>query len=162
ARVLKLVDSPRAWDRPITKAVIVERLARRYLAEGKAEDLGACASLLRLAPTAAERERLLRAMEQQMDGLHLPKAPAGLAAALKDKARDVLVSRAPWSAALLDAVARERVPAKDFRLEQVRLVLLHKDAKLTERVEKLWGQVRPASSREKQGRIMAVSQIVSK
>ena len=44
----------------------------------------------------------------------------------------------------------------------VRRVLLHKDTKLNQRVEKIWGQVRPASSREKQGRIMAVSQILGK
>ena len=33
-RVLKLVDSAEAWNRPITRAVVVERLARRYLGEG--------------------------------------------------------------------------------------------------------------------------------
>src|SRR5581483_10323415 len=86
---------------------------------------------------------------------HLPPA-------LQDKARDVLVSRASWSAALLAAVEKGSVPATDFSLEQVRRVLLHQDAKLTARVEKLWGQVRPATSREKQGRILAVSQILAK
>ena len=33
---------------------------------------------------------------------------------------------------------------------------------LTARAEKLWGQVRPATSREKQGRITAVAQILAK
>src|SRR5262249_14901943 len=60
------------------------------------------------------------------------------------------------------AVEKGTVPGKDFSLEQVRHVLLHKDPKLNARVEKLWGQVRPATSREKQGRILAVSQVLAK
>jgi putative heme-binding domain-containing protein len=265
-RVLQLVGSPEAWNRPITRGVLVERLARRYLAEGKPEDFATCARLLGLAPTPAERERVVRALEQQMEGLHLDRAPDALAAALKplleevypssalvrlslriglepayplamaratdarltaeervefvrvlgelrrpatlalllkllsspepapvrtaallalqryeapevgadvlaqypqmppalqDRARDVLVSRSSWSAALLAAVEQGSVPAKDFSLEQVRRVLLHQDPKLTGRAEKLWGQVRPATSREKQGRILAVSQVLA-
>jgi putative heme-binding domain-containing protein len=266
-RVLKLVDSAEDWGRPIARAVVVERLARRYLAEGTPEGFAACARLLRAAPTPAERERLVRAMEQQMDGLHLERPPEELAAvfrplldeghpspalvrlalrlglgpayplataraadarlapeeraefvralgelkrpaslppllgllgsqepapvrtpallavqryeapevgaavlgqyphmppALQDRARDVLVSRPWWCAAVLAAVEKGSVPAKDFSLEQVRRVLLHRDPKLNERVEKLWGQVRPATSREKQGRILAVSQVLAK
>jgi putative heme-binding domain-containing protein len=267
ALVLKLVGSTAAWSRPLARAVVVERLARRYLAEGKPEDYATCARLLSLAPTAAERERVLHAMEQQMEGLHLDKPPAPLAAALQpllegarpstalvrlalclgipdayplaasqaananvpaperaacistlgeltrpeslpalvnllgpaepapvrsaallalqryqaptlaaavleryaamppdlqDKARDVLVSRPTWAATLVAAVERGGIPGKDFRLEQVRRIWLHKDAALNERAEKLWGQVRTATNRQKQGRIMAVSQILAK
>jgi putative heme-binding domain-containing protein len=264
-RVLMLVQSAEAWDRPITRAVIVERLARRYLGEGKLEDFATCARLLTLAPTPTERERVIRAMELQMDGLHFEKPPEALAAALmplleerpsstllrlslrlgleaayplaaaraesgsipeeradfvrtlgelkrpaslptflkllrseepapvrtaallalqryeapeiaatlveqypkmpaalRDKARDVLISRPAWSAAMVAAVEKGAMPAKDFSLDQVRRLVLHKDTKLNERVEKLWGQVRPATSREKQGRILAVSQVLSK
>ncbi len=265
-RVLDLV-APGAWNRPLVQTAIVERLARRYLGEGKPEDYATCARLLRLAPNLAERERLIRAMEQQMDGLHLDRPPAPLAAALqplltdedpsaalvrlalrlgidsayplatarvaearlpaeeragliralgelkraqslplllrllgptepaplrtavlqalprfdvpevaaalvqqypgmtpplREKARDALVSRPAWSATLLTAVEKGTLPAKDFSVEQVRRVLLHKDGQLSARAEKLWGQVRPASSREKQGRILAVSQILAK
>jgi putative heme-binding domain-containing protein len=85
-----------------------------------------------------------------------------LRADLRDKARDVLVSRSSWSGELLTAVEKGTIPAKDLSLEQVRRVLLHKDAKLNARVEKLWGQVRPAGGRAKAGRILAVSQILSK
>ncbi len=265
--VLKLVSTAEAWNRPLTRAVIVERLARRYLGEGKPADFATCGRLLALAPTPAERERVIRALEQQMDGLHLDQTPEPLAVALKpllqqvqpssalvrlalrlgleaayplaaarvsdarlpaaeradfartlgelkrpeslpallkllgseepvplrtaallalqryetpeiapavleqyprmatalrDKARDVLISRPAWSLALVAAVEKGRVPVKDFSLDQVRRLVLHKDAALNERVEKLWGQVRPATSREKQGRIMAISQILSK
>src|SRR4029077_21215513 len=82
--------------------------------------------------------------------------------ALKDKARDVLVSRPAWSAATLAAVEKSAIPAADFTLDQIRRIVLHKEPLLTGRVEKLWGQVRPATSREKQGRVMAVSQILAK
>jgi len=265
--VLKLAGSAEAWNRPLTRSFMVERLARRYLAEGKPETFAACARLLGWAPTPQERERVVKALEQQMEGLHLDRAPEALAGALKplleegqpssalvrlalrlgleaayplataraadaglpaseradfvrtlgelkrpasrtpllkllaggepepvrvaallalqrydspevaatvlehypkmapalkDKARDVLVSRPGWSAALLTAVEKGGLPAQDFSLEQARRIFLHKDARLNGRAEKLWGQVRPASSREKQGRIVAVSQILRK
>src|SRR5262249_5825424 len=79
ALVLKLVGSAEAWNRPITRAVIVERLARRYLAEGFPDGFAACARLLGFAPTEADRERLVRAMEQQMEGQHFDQAPEALA-----------------------------------------------------------------------------------
>jgi putative heme-binding domain-containing protein len=265
-RVLKLFDSAAAWDRPIARAVVAGRLARRYLAEGTAEGHAACARLLGLAPTGADRQRLIEAVEQQAEGLRLEPAPAALAAALgpllkerqpspalvrlglrfglagayplaaeragdrrlpaeeraafvrtlgelrrpesldlllrllgdgepipvrsaalqavqryeapgvaaavlgayttmapalRGQARDVLVSRPAWSAAALAAVEKGALPAGDFSLEQVRHVLLHKDAGLARRVEKVWGQVRAATSREKRGRIQAVSQILA-
>jgi putative membrane-bound dehydrogenase-like protein len=265
AGVLKLVDSAAAWNRPITRSVIVERLARRYLGEGQTKDYATCAHLLAMAPTPAERERLLGAMDQQMEGLVSDKTPAPLEAALlpllkserpsstlvrlalrlgmdiayfpalaraadrslhvaeraefirvlgqlnrpdtldpllqlldakepaavlaavlaalqrydapaiadavlgqypklappiKHQARDVLVSRASWTGALLTAVEKGAVAAKDLNLEQVRRLALHKDPALNIRVEKLWGHVRPATSREKEGRILAVGQIL--
>jgi putative heme-binding domain-containing protein len=266
-QVLKLVASPEAWNRPVTRAVVVERLVRRYLGEAGPDGFATCARLLGLAPTPEEGQRLIRAMEQQLEGQHFETAPAALAAALKplleqerpsaalirlslrfgleaahplalaraadgrlaaeeradfvrtlgelkrptdraafvkllrgeepapvrsaallalqgyegsevaaaivqqypkmppvlqDKARDVLVSRSSWCVVLLTVVEKGVIPARDFRLEQVRRLFLHKDPKLNERAEKLWGQVRPATSREKQGRIMAVSQILAK
>lgn len=267
ARVLQLVNTPAAWQRPITRAAIVERLARRYLGEGKAEDYATCAQLLKLAPAPTERERLFRALETQLDGLSRAVAPAPLVEvlgpllvqeraspglirlalrlgmeearplalaragdarvaaderarfvralgevkkkegpapllkllgreeptpvrteallalqrydsaevgsvivaqyphmpqALRDKARDVLVSRPAWSAAAVAAVERGALPAKDFTIDQLRRLVLHKDVDTIERAARLWGAVRPATSREKQGRILAVSQILAK
>lgn len=266
-RVVALVGSHEAWNRPIVRNMIVERLARRYLGEGKPADFASCARLLALAPGAPERERLIRAMETQMEGLHFDTPPEALASALgpllqeatpspslirlsvrlgiesayplaaaqasdpklppaeraefirtlgelrrpeslasliallngkepepvrtaallalqryevpeassailaeyskmppalQDKARDVLVSRPAWAATTLSAVEQGTISAKDFGLVQVRRILLHNDSALSARCEKLWGQMRPATSREKQGRIMAVSQILGK
>src|SRR6185437_16019741 len=41
-----------------------------------------CARLIALAPSPAERERLFRAMELQMDGRHLDTPPGPLATAI--------------------------------------------------------------------------------
>jgi putative heme-binding domain-containing protein len=266
-RVLKLADSAKGWDRPLMRGFVAERMARRYLAEGKAEGYAACARLLRAAPTAKDFGRLIAALEVQMDGTHLDAPPASLAAAMKphleaprpgpalvrlslrlgleaafplasaragdarldaaeragfirllgelkrpaslpallerldenepgpvrlaalaalqgyevpavassiverypkmtpalrDKARDILVSRSSWASVVLGAVAAGGIPSTDFSPEQVRWIFLHKDAKLTARAEKVWGQVRTSTSREKRGRIMAVSQILAK
>ena len=73
-----------------------------------------------------------------------------------------LVGRPAWSAAALTAVDKEKIAAKDFSFEQVRRIVLLKDRDLTQRVEKIWGQVRPANSREKQGKIEAVSRVLQK
>jgi putative heme-binding domain-containing protein len=265
-RVLALVDTPDEWNRPITRSHLVERLARRYLGEASQEGYATCARLLSLAPDDAERERLVVAMERQMDGLHLDRAPGSLVEALRPalaapnpssalvrlalrigidtafevaesramdrerapaeraefvrtlgelarpashgtlvgllsnrepplvraaalqalqryddprvgaavvaayvsmsppqraQARDLLVSRRAWAAAAVSAAERGAIPPAEFSLDQLRRVVLHKDADLTRRVETLWGQVRPATSRGKDGRIMAISQVVA-
>jgi putative membrane-bound dehydrogenase-like protein len=267
AQVLKLVATPAAWNRPLARTYIAERLARRYLAEGKPKDFATVAHLLEWAPTPAERERVILALEQQMEGLRFETAPPALAATLrpllaaehpssalvrlalrlgldaaypvvaaraadtrlpaperadyvrtlgevkrpaslatllrlldgaepapvrtasllalqrfeapevaavvlaqypkmpaplKDKAREMLVSRPTWAAALLRVVEKDGALSKDFSSEQVRRIFLHKDAQLHARAEKVWGFVRAATSREKQGRILAVNQVLAK
>ncbi len=76
--VLGLLDSPEAWRAPITSKFLVERLARRYLAEGGEADLKACARLLASAPGDAERNLLLAGMEKALEGRRLEKVPAAL------------------------------------------------------------------------------------
>jgi putative heme-binding domain-containing protein len=266
-RVLALASTAPAWNRPITRAFIVERLARRYLAEATPAGYATCARLFAFAPTADDRERLVRGMEQQMEGQRLERCPEALlsvlgpmlddkqpssalvrlavrlgleqayplaasraadpersaaeradfirtlgelnrpeslsplltlldgkeptavrtaallalqrydapevAAALiepypkmppplQDKVRDVLVSRPGWALAMLAAVEQGRLPARDFSPDQVRRVVLHHDSPLTARAEKVWGQIRPATSVEKRGRINAIAGILAK
>jgi putative heme-binding domain-containing protein len=266
-RVLGLVDTEAAWNRPITRAAVVERLARRYLAEGTPEGYFSVARLIALAPSPAERERLIGAMETQMEGLHLERTPGTLASVLgplldeaapsstlvrlglrlgfdrayplaiaraadatrpaaeradfvrtlgelrrpesltamlalldgkepvavrtaallalqsfdvpevaaaviaayarmprplQDKARDVLVSRPAWCAALLAAVEQGTPAAGDFTLDQIRRIVLLNDPALAARVQKLWGQVRPATSAEKRGRIEALARMLGR
>jgi putative heme-binding domain-containing protein len=267
ARVLKLVDTVDAWNRPITRSFLAERLARRYLAEATPEGYATAARILALAPTSDDRLRLIRAMETQMDGKHLDETPGPLAAAmrpmlageapdaavvrlsirlgleaaypiaarhatsrdrppaeradfirtmgelkrpeslapllrllnaaepasvrasalqalqrydtpdvatavialypmmpsaLRAQARDLLVSRPSWSAAALSAAESGEILPADFAIDQVRRVLLHDIPELTARTEKLWGRVRPANSRQAQGRAQAVTTIVAR
>ena len=87
-----------------------------------------------------------------------PKLPPPL----EDKVRDVLVSRPAWSGALLAAVETSAIPARDFSPDQIRRLVLHQDPQLTGRAEKLWGQIRPATSFEKRGRINAIAGLLAK
>jgi putative heme-binding domain-containing protein len=98
---------------------------------------------------------------------------ASLPPDLKARTRTLLAGRAAWSRVLVDAVAERRIPAGEVTLDEVRQMLAHgRSAKgeaasneqeaLRERIESMWGQVAPATSREKQGRIMAIGQILAK
>ena len=49
-RVLALFATSDAWTHPLTRTVILQRLARRYAAGGTAQDFAACAQLLAAAP----------------------------------------------------------------------------------------------------------------
>jgi putative membrane-bound dehydrogenase-like protein len=266
-QVLQLFGTAAAWQRPLTQAIILERLVRRYLAEATPDDFAACATLLAAAPTSDDRERLIRAMELQMAGKQLQIAPPHLTAALqallalpnpssplvrlglrlhlpgidtiaterlmdqsvptadrvefvrtlsdlkiagslaaflkllqsdapvelheavlqalqtvvddavpaailaryaklpphlRDRSRDILVSRPAWSARLLTAVESAEIPAKEVSLDQVRRMLLHHDKALSARSEKQWGRVQALTSKEKAGRIEAVSRLLAK
>jgi putative heme-binding domain-containing protein len=81
-----------------------------------------------------------------------PRMPA----TLRSQSRDVLVSRSNWSASVLSAAETGTIAPGDFSLDQVRRILLHADPSLASRVEKLWGRVRPATTRETEGRIAAI------
>lgn len=81
---------------------------------------------------------------------------------LKTRARGLLVSRANWSQKLVDAVRDGQIEAKEVELEQVRQMLAHRQPQLEERIEKIWGKVTPATTREKQGKINAVQIMLAK
>ncbi|HEY7326810.1 MAG TPA: PVC-type heme-binding CxxCH protein [Gemmataceae bacterium] len=81
-QVLALLDSADAWRLPLVKRFILERLARRYLAEGGKADVGACVYLLDKAPGAKERELLLSGMDQALEGRVLTDASPALAEAI--------------------------------------------------------------------------------
>jgi putative membrane-bound dehydrogenase-like protein len=77
-RVLELLDSQAAWKRPIIQATIIERLGRRYMAEGTEADYAACARLLAKAPGDAEVNLLVHGMEKALEGRRLKQVPAAL------------------------------------------------------------------------------------
>jgi putative heme-binding domain-containing protein len=262
-----MLDAPNTWRRPIVRDVLVERLARRYLAAGDDGGYAACAWLLNHAPTPADTERIVAGMETQLAGRRFDRVPAELAAPLRklaesrspspaalclalrlgsseawpkltalaknrsaplvdrlkairalseagpsntadellplvekrepdaigdavltalghfkdesigqrllerwrdlpgsrrEKVVDALVSRRAWTHQLLAAVAAGRVDPKIVSVDQVRHMLLHKDPDISRDVAARWGSVRGTTPREKQGRINAISIMLSK
>jgi putative membrane-bound dehydrogenase-like protein len=77
--VLAMLAEKDAWQLPLVKQVIVERLARRYLAERNDAGYEACAQLLALAPAKDDALRLVAAMEADYSGRPLDTVPAPLA-----------------------------------------------------------------------------------
>jgi putative heme-binding domain-containing protein len=76
--VLGLLEKPADWQAPLMQRFLVERLARRYLAEGTGPCLSACARLLEAAPGPGEVALLVRGMEKALEGRRLDKVPAAL------------------------------------------------------------------------------------
>jgi putative heme-binding domain-containing protein len=76
--VLQLVMSGDAKELPLVRATVVPRLVRRYTAEQS--DLGfvSCARLLEAAPTKADAEALIAAMDQELAGQSVANVPAAL------------------------------------------------------------------------------------
>jgi putative membrane-bound dehydrogenase-like protein len=62
-RVLAMFDRDEAWQRPLIRDHLLERLVRRYAAEGSAAAELACVRLLKSARTSHDRERLVAALD---------------------------------------------------------------------------------------------------
>jgi putative membrane-bound dehydrogenase-like protein len=77
-QVLRLLGQPEVWRWPLVQKYILERLARRYLAEGGEANLAACRRLLDRAPGPDEVRLLIRGMDKALDGRPLDKVPAAL------------------------------------------------------------------------------------
>jgi putative membrane-bound dehydrogenase-like protein len=77
-QVLALFSDPANWRLPLVRNTILERIGRRYLAEGGEANLKACAHLMAAAPGQPERDLLLRGMEKALEGRRLSALPAAL------------------------------------------------------------------------------------
>ena len=77
-QVVELLQSPAMWQKPLVQQHVVERVARRYAAEGTEDGLASCARLLSWAPTSADAERVLKGMELALSGRRLERVPAPL------------------------------------------------------------------------------------
>jgi putative membrane-bound dehydrogenase-like protein len=122
--VLALFSDPEFWSAPLVRQHLVPRLMRRFADSGTRQELVACATLLRLAPTDIDRRALLTGFEEAFRGRSLPPLPdelvQGLAAsgrlnrALRVRQGDV----AALQECLVDVTAIGVEPAR--RLEAVR------------------------------------------
>jgi putative membrane-bound dehydrogenase-like protein len=120
-----------------------------------------------LGPREADEvnEAILTAVGRFNDGAigdGLLKRYSVLSTKLQSRVLDVLVSRPAWTRQLLAAVEQGRIDAKSVAIDQVRRMLLHGEKQISQRVTARWGSVRPTTPREKQGKILAVSQMLAK
>ncbi len=74
---LRLAD-PQVWQRTLLAETILPRLARRFAAEGRPAGFEAGARLLRLAPRPDDVERIVAAMDTQLQGLSSQTMPVEL------------------------------------------------------------------------------------
>jgi putative membrane-bound dehydrogenase-like protein len=127
--VVSLLTAPGSWENPLVRQVLLERLARRYMAAGSEVDLATCVRLLACAPGEKEAEIVVRGLEKALEGRRLKDVPASLARqvealwrrAAPTETRTELAVRLGIDAAYqwtLRAVADLRVPAG----ERVRLI----------------------------------------
>ncbi|HXY34753.1 MAG TPA: c-type cytochrome, partial [Planctomycetaceae bacterium] len=128
--VLALLQSPDTWRKPIVRDVLIERLARRYLAAGENGGYSACAWLLSHAPTPADAERIVAGMETQLAGRNLDHVPAELAPALQKLVKSERPSPVALCLALrlgdpefvskLESLALDRCAPQADRLKAIR------------------------------------------
>ena len=77
-QVLAQLQDAASWHVPMIRSTIVERIGRRYLAEGGDASLVACARLMAAAPQQADLDKLLSGMEKALEGRRLPAVPPAL------------------------------------------------------------------------------------
>ncbi|MFN0050872.1 MAG: PVC-type heme-binding CxxCH protein [Planctomycetales bacterium] len=78
ARVLELLQSPAAWQTALMQRFLLERLARRFAAEGSNAGYAACARLLELSPGTKARDLVLSGFLQAFSGRRLEEPPPPL------------------------------------------------------------------------------------
>jgi putative membrane-bound dehydrogenase-like protein len=85
----------------------------------------------------------------------LARYPAA-SAAVRERILGVLCTRKEWAAALVDAIARGRVPARDLSLAHVQQVVRLSDPALLGRLEAFWGRLPRSGSPDKLKRLAEV------
>ncbi len=110
-RVLGLLDPTEAWQSPMVQQHLLERIGRRYLAEGTDLGYATCARLLAAAPGPKETLLLVSGMEKALEGRRLAKVPPALEKHLvnlwEKHASDLTVTR--FALRLGSTAAYERV-----------------------------------------------------
>ncbi len=77
-------------------------------------------------------------------------------ATVRSRILGLLCSRRQWAGALLDAIERRQIVAKDLSAAQVQLVAQLSDSALLSRLEAVWGRIPRVGSPEKKQRIAEI------
>lgn len=117
------------------------------------QDQSLLPSLLKLLDDTAIRGPALRALAA-FPSDQIPPAITRTYSALtspeKQDAVATLASRPAFAAALLNAVEKKQIPAADISVFAARQLRDLKDPAIAERLNRIWGQVRPTSAEKKQ------------
>ena len=83
------LSKPETWQRPLVRDVVIERLMKRYVIAGGAENYASAAFLLAKAPDEATKKKLLEALQSAFEGVTMPSLPEPLSKALQDYSRSL-------------------------------------------------------------------------
>jgi putative heme-binding domain-containing protein len=86
--VVSLMQDRELWRAPLVQEHLLARLARRWTATGKSEDLKSMARLFRASPDAPSTARLVKGFEEATRGRALPALPEELVAAMESAGAD--------------------------------------------------------------------------
>lgn len=120
-------------------------------------------SLLTNTSALKLRVAALSALQHFPDGriaVALADSYRWLSPELRPRARSILASRPAWASALVERVEEGTIPAHEVTLEEVRQMASLKDERLTPRIERLWGKIRPDSPEEKRNFINEVKLVL--
>jgi putative membrane-bound dehydrogenase-like protein len=76
--VLQHFSTASAWKNPIVRKFIMERLSRRYQAEGGEQNVAACARLLDAASGPDEADIVVAGLDKALEGRHVKDEPDAL------------------------------------------------------------------------------------
>jgi len=151
-----LFRDPRARDG--LRAMVRDKAGARSQREGalqalvEARDTDMLPLLFGLLPDPTMRGQALRALAGHADDKVPPRILElypSLSASEKQDSLGTLASRKPFALALLDAVEKKRIPSTDISPFTARQMQDLKDKEVTERLAKVWGQVRQSSADRK-------------
>jgi putative heme-binding domain-containing protein len=80
---------------------------------------------------------------------------------VRSVAQSLLVSRKPWAIGLVEAVDRGEIAASSFPIDTVRRMTIHRDDRLTNLIQKHWGQVDGATTQEMRTQIDHYAEILA-
>ena len=81
--VVQLFQDQSLWDRPLVKTHLLDKVIRRFALAGSRQDLLACASLLKAAPSKTHQQTLIRGFETAFAGRSLANLPDELTQAIQ-------------------------------------------------------------------------------
>lgn len=120
--VLSLFSSPQLWKATMVRQTIIERLARRYAAQGSELDFQSCGQLISAAPSGEDVTVLVRGMEMALAGRRLAEPAPALTATI-DRLWDASTATMPLIRLALRA---------GHRGAQVKALQLAKDPNVSE------------------------------